>query len=90
MDDNPIDAEEQNPMEACMDTMHILPLNIIPLQTPSLRRARLIKNVQLESVVELFHNSGSGSGQIETSKLADMFGWPKSGEHPDERVCGYR
>ncbi|MFT6582275.1 MAG: hypothetical protein ACJAU6_002716 [Alphaproteobacteria bacterium] len=27
------------------DSMHILPLHIIPLQTPGLRQARMMKNV---------------------------------------------
>lgn len=81
-----IDSKEQEQMDADMDSMHILPLSIIPLQTPGLRRARLIKNVRLESVVELFNDVGGGSGQIETSDLANTFGWPKVGQHPDERM----
>ena len=40
-----LDAVEQH--ESDMDSMHILPLNIIPLETPSLKRARLIKNIGL-------------------------------------------
>lgn len=81
-----VDSAEQDQMELDMDSMHILPLNIIPLQTPGLRRARLIKNVRLESVIELFHDIGGGSGQIDASELASTFGWPKTGQHPDERM----
>ena len=80
------EVEEQSQLEADMESVHILPLSIIPLQTPSLRRARLIKNVRLESVVELFRDSGGASGQIETSELGNTFGWPNDGQHPDERV----
>jgi hypothetical protein len=77
---------DQSQLEADMDSMHILPLAIIPLKTPSLRRARLIKNVRLESVIELFNDTGGGSGQIDTNELANTFGWPATGQHPDERM----
>ena len=86
VDSEELDEGELNQLEEDMDAVHILPLSIIPLQTPSLRRARLIKNVRLESVIELYHDVGGASGQIESSELATMFGWPKGGKHPDERV----
>lgn len=76
----------QTRLEEDMDSLHILPLEIVPLQTPSLRRARLIKNVRLESMVELFSEVGGASGQLETTELSDTFGWTKSGKHPDQRV----
>lgn len=80
------DSLEQTRAEADMDSMHILPLNIIPLQTPSLRRARLIKNVRLESVIEMFNDADGGSGQIEISELPNTFGWPRKAQHPDARM----
>lgn len=46
------------------DSLHILPLSTIPLETPGLQHARLIKNVRLETVVEMFHDVQTGSGQI--------------------------
>lgn len=55
------------------DSLHILPLEIVPLATPSLRRARLIKNVRLEGMVELFRDKSSGSGQIEPDELHLVF-----------------
>ena len=55
------------------DALHILPLAIIPLQTPGMRRPRLVKNARLETVVELFKDSRSGSGQIDISGLGDFF-----------------
>ncbi|NKB56231.1 MAG: hypothetical protein GKS00_07840 [Alphaproteobacteria bacterium] len=85
-EEEPVDPKKQDQLEADMDSMHVLPLSIVPLQTPGLRRARLIKNVRLESVVELFNDIGGGSGQIDTTELASTFGWPKSGQHPDERM----
>jgi len=55
------------------DALHILPLAIIPLKTPGLRRPRLIKNARFETVVELFRNKRSGSGQIDIAGLSDFF-----------------
>jgi len=42
---------------------------MVPLATPSLRKARLIKNVRLQGVVELFNDSSTGSGQIDPGDL---------------------
>ena len=56
------------------DALHILPLSILPLETPGLRRARLIKNVRLETVAELFNDAQTGSGQIGINQLPKCFG----------------
>lgn len=67
-----------------MDSLFILPLKIIPLETPALKTAKLIKNVRLRSVVELFSNiDGTGSGQVEIETLPKLFGWPEDKIHPD-------
>lgn len=76
--------ESEDHAASDMDSMHVLPLSIIPLQTPSLKRARLIKNIRLETVVELFSSADSGSGQIEINELAKAMDWPQKGMHPDE------
>ncbi len=67
------------------DALHILPLSILPFQTPSLHRARLIKNARLNSVVELFQGQGIGSGQMDVEELAKDYGWSGKGRkrHPD-------
>lgn len=65
------------------DSLHILPLHIIPLQTPGLSKARMIKNVQFESMIEVFRDEEAGSGQVDPSKLGSLFGWPKGEKHPD-------
>ena len=44
------------------DSLHILPLSMISLETRGLQRARMIKNSRLESVVELFEGEEIGSG----------------------------
>lgn len=55
------------------DSLHILPLCITPLQTPGLRRARLVKNNRIETMVELFKDAQSGSGQIALPDLPAFF-----------------
>lgn len=52
------------------DAIHTLPLSAVPLKNRSLRRARLIKNSRLESVVELFSSKETGSGQVSVFDLA--------------------
>lgn len=65
------------------DSLHILPLSIIPFETPALSPARMIKNVRLESVIEIFHDQDSGSGQIDVQKIPAEMGWPDDSVHPD-------
>jgi len=65
------------------DSMHILPLSILPIQTPALRRARLIKNARLQGAVEIFDDIKTGSGQMEIEDLPNEFEWPESPPHPD-------
>ena len=65
------------------DSLHILALSILPIETPPLRRARLIKNVRLQSVVELFVDTAAGSGQMDIEDLPHEFKWEVSPPHPD-------
>jgi hypothetical protein len=65
------------------DSMHILPLTILPIETSGLNRARLIKNARLECVVEVFEDEGTGSGQLGVEDLVDEFSWPDTPPHPD-------
>jgi len=46
---------------------------MIPLSTPGLQRARLVKNARLETAVELYHDEATGSGQFSPSNLYDVF-----------------
>lgn len=55
------------------DSFHILPLSMIPLETPGLRKANLVKNARLETAVELFNDDSTGSGQVSPSQLAEVF-----------------
>jgi malate synthase len=72
--------------ELDQDALHILPLDILPVETPGLKRAKLIKNARLDSVVELFRDSETGSGQVEVSGLGPVFNWPEDEVHPDETL----
>ena len=65
------------------DALHILPLSMLPFETPGLKRARMIKNVRLESVIELFSEEGTGSGQMDIRDIGQEFGWPDDQIHPD-------
>lgn len=51
------------------DALHILPLAIVPFDSPVVRRARMIKNARLETVVEIFSSAHTGSGQIKVDDL---------------------
>lgn len=65
------------------DSLHILPLSIIPLETPGLRSARMIKNVRITSVIEMFRDHDAGSGQIDVQDMPAEMGWPDDSIHPD-------
>ncbi|TCS65019.1 hypothetical protein [Varunaivibrio sulfuroxidans] len=52
------------------DALHVLPLAIVPFDSPVVRRARMIKNARLETVVEIFSNVHTGSGQIRVEDLS--------------------
>lgn len=68
------DIEGVEPVDAeAMDSLHTLPLSIIPLKTPGLKKSSMIKNARLDSVIELFRDGSSGSGQIEPSAVADFY-----------------
>ncbi len=57
-----------------MDSLHVLPLKIIPFKNPVLKSARLIKNSRLETVVELFRHAEGASGQVAVSDIWGVLG----------------
>ena len=65
------------------DSLHTLPLVMLPIQTAPLRRARLIKNARFESMVEIFTDKDTGSGQVAIDHLPAEFGWTEGFRHPD-------
>jgi hypothetical protein len=68
------------------DSLHTLPIQILPITTRTFRRARLVKNSRLESVVELFSGAGSGRGQIEVSCVGRYVGLDRTPPHPDVKL----
>lgn len=68
-----VDAAEENKKEDPRDTLHMLPLSMVPIDTKVLRRACLVKNTKLETAVEMFSDADSGSGQLYPNDLKDMF-----------------
>ena len=79
-DDAEVRAEQQM---AARDSLRILPLSLVPLETSHLRSACMIKNVYLESVVEFFRDDSAGSGQLPPADLPEFLGWPPDEVHPD-------
>ncbi|MCE2510775.1 MAG: hypothetical protein J4G10_07355, partial [Alphaproteobacteria bacterium] len=65
------------------DSLYILPLALVPFKTPAMQGARLIKNVRLSSVVEIYKGKGIGSGQVPIESVGKAFGWPAESSHPD-------
>jgi len=56
-----------------IDSLSILPLGILPLETEGLRRIRMIKDSKLQSAIEVFSGESVGSGLIYLSHLKDTF-----------------
>lgn len=68
------------------DSLHTMPLSIIPLETKALKNARLIKNPQLESVIELFSGKKTGSGQMHIGMVEKEFGPNRGGSSSDMAI----
>lgn len=56
-----------------LDSIHTLPIVALPVQHPGLRRTRLIKNVRMETQIEMFSGQEFGSGQISIEDVAQHF-----------------
>ncbi len=74
-----IDAvDPQQPVDR--DSLSAISLSSLPIQTKALHRARLIKNSRLESVVELFSGSETGSAQIAPERLHQAYDFSQGNE----------
>jgi len=67
MKDGPVNGAKDR------DQVHVLPLDIIPLEAKALQKTRMLKNTHLETVLELYQDSSAGSGQIEIGQLRTVF-----------------
>lgn len=54
------------------DSLHTLSCGILPLRGNGLKKLRLIKNVRMETRIELYRETGMGSGQIAVDELPDF------------------
>ena len=43
----------------------------------------MLKNSQCESMIEVFRDDETGSGQVDPSKVGTLLDWPKGEKHPD-------
>jgi len=68
------------------DSLHTLPISILPLTTRVFRRARIVKNSRLESAIEFFAGAGSGRGQIDVMGVDRYLGLEQSPPHPDVKL----
>jgi hypothetical protein len=78
--------EALKPTTEQQDSLHILPLCMIPINTPALRRACLVKNSRLETAVELFRDKAGVSGQLYVQDLPDFFEETDAESLPDDMV----
>lgn len=69
--------------EEDLDSLHVLPIGILPVSHPALRRARVIKNVRLEAMIELFNYAECGSGQLTVPGVAKALGLKAAPPDPD-------
>jgi hypothetical protein len=52
-----------------VESLHVLPLATLPLKTTILKRARLIKDARLNTVVSLFSSKETGAGVLDIAHL---------------------
>lgn len=75
------------------DSLYVMPLRIVPFETPALRYGRLIKNAALRPAIEVFNSEDGGSGQILIEDIdpefgQKHFGWSKNEVSPDLEILG--
>lgn len=73
------------------DSLYVVPLKIVPFETPALRRGKLIKNTVLKPAIEVFQYHDGSSAQILiedfTPELgSNLFGWKTKSVHSDLNI----
>ena len=56
------------------DSLHTLDCGILPLRSRGTKKLRLIKNVRMETRIELYREAGMGSGQVAIDELPGFMG----------------
>jgi hypothetical protein len=65
--------EEETIDSLDQDSIHTMAVLALPINDPGLRRTRLVKNVRMETRIEMFSGQGVGSGQIAIEEIPDYF-----------------
>src|SRR5688572_5802917 len=73
MPDKPKNPSSPSPPAADRDAMDRLSLATIPLSSTTLKSAKLVKNAQLETMVELHSDKDTGSLQIRPADIPASF-----------------
>ena len=73
------------------DSLYVMPLQIVPFETPALRRGLLIRNTVLQPAIEVYKSEDGVSGQILIEDITPEFGhhhfgWSLKGIHPDYKT----
>ncbi len=79
----PMRATFSEVLDRDMDGLHILPLSMTPLESSSLRQLKMIKNHQLESVIEVFSMRRKASLQVEVANVGKLFDWSDDEHYAD-------
>ncbi|MFP6748303.1 MAG: hypothetical protein VCD66_11985 [Alphaproteobacteria bacterium] len=66
-------AIDQALHEGDRDSLHTLPLSLLPLNLPSLGRAKMLKNNHMKTLVEMYNSGSAGSGRMEVAALENLF-----------------
>ena len=79
-------VEESNEIARLRDALHILPMSTMPIEHPFLKRALMVKDAKLDSVIEFYKDQGgAGSGQKDVDGVArDLYQTRMN--HPDVRL----
>ncbi len=56
-----------------IDSLSVLPLAILPIDSQALRRVRMVKDSKLQSAIEMFSGESVGNGLIYPSSLRETF-----------------
>ena len=59
--------------EGDRDSLHTLPLMLLPINLPSLSRAKMVKDNHMKSMVEMFNSGNAGVGRMEVEALQNVF-----------------
>lgn len=51
------------------NSLHTLPLALLPLKLPSLLRAKMLKDHRMKTIVEMYNSGSAGSGRMEVEVL---------------------